>query len=184
MPALDPVVAGCAATGLALVLLTGAVHKLVDRDAFARTVAEHQLLPDALVAPAALALPAAEIAAGAALCLDGARPAGLLAAVALLALYTGALVLNLLRGHVEIDCGCGWGRHAGRGARLTWALPLRNFALLALAGVAALPVAARDTVWIDSLTVVAGGGLLLALHLTAHQLLVNQPRLAALRRPS
>ncbi|WP_085314984.1 MauE/DoxX family redox-associated membrane protein [Derxia lacustris] len=184
MMALDPVAAGCAGTGVALVLLTGAVHKLIDGAGFARTLADHQLLPDALVAPLARALPLAEIAAGTALLFGASHGAGLALAALLFALYTGALVANLLRGHVDIDCGCGWGPTARQRGRLSWSLPLRNLVLLALLGLAALPVTARPAVWIDSLTVGAGGLLLLALYLTTHQLLANQPLLAALRRPS
>jgi hypothetical protein len=63
-------------------------------------------LPEALVPLFARAFPVLEAVAGVALLLDATRSVGLVLSVAVLGLATAG-VANLLRGHTDIDCGCG-----------------------------------------------------------------------------
>jgi hypothetical protein len=67
------------------------------------------------------------------------RPVAAIGAMILLALYGAAIAINLNRGHVTIDCGCG-----GPGYGLSWLLVARNGALIAVAALATMPAGARD----------------------------------------
>ena len=61
------------------------------------------------------------------------------ASAALFAAYTGAIAINLQRGRIHIDCGCGMARLAGRDQQLSWGLVVRNTLLMAAALVATMP---------------------------------------------
>jgi hypothetical protein len=100
---------------------------------FRATMGEYGLLPEALVTPAAVALTAAEAAVIAGLLVPQTRFWAAGAAAGLLALYGVAIAVNLLRGQVTIDCGCG-----GPGHGLSWLLVWRNAGLAALAVIAGL----------------------------------------------
>ncbi|HEY5645870.1 MAG TPA: MauE/DoxX family redox-associated membrane protein [Pseudomonadales bacterium] len=84
---------------------SAALHKIRTFTEFTGFVAGYRLLPQALVRPASGVIVAAEIAAiaGALLLI----PALALLPMLLLVLYAGAMVINLLRGRDDIDCGCG-----------------------------------------------------------------------------
>jgi hypothetical protein len=71
-------------------------------------------------------------------------------AILLLLLYAGAIGLNLLRGRVLLDCGCG-----GRSQPISWWLVGRNLALAGAAGLALLPVGERPLTLLDGITVAA-----------------------------
>lgn len=179
LPALDPILAHIAAATLAVVLLVGAGHKLADRDGFAGALAQYRLLPEPLLAPMAWLLPLAELVAGLLLLPVASRPWGAAAAVALLAVVTGAVVVNLLRGRTHIDCGCGGPE--GR-QHLSWLLVVRNALLVGLALGAGTVAPARELVWLDALTVATGTVGLYLLYAAGNQLLANAPRLSGLRR--
>jgi uncharacterized membrane protein YphA (DoxX/SURF4 family) len=119
---------------LGCVFLSAAVPKLVNRGEFRRAVSNYGLLPPRLVTPAALAVPALELACAIALLLGVAvRPVGSIAA-ALLAGFAIAVATNLLRGRT-IDCGC-TGSVAPRA--ITWQLVVSDLALAGMAIVAAV----------------------------------------------
>ncbi len=121
--------AGLAASICAgLIFLVAAVAKLRHRDVLPGVIANYRLLPDALVAPAAVALPVAELIVGAAL-LIGSRPLAPLAGIALLLVFAGAMAINIRRGRTQIDCGCGL---SALRQGLGWPLVARNLALAAL----------------------------------------------------
>jgi uncharacterized membrane protein len=96
-----------AASAAALVFLAGAARKLRQRAMFAGIVQAYGLLPVPLIAVCSLAVALAECVIGEALLLPAARPAVPLARLALLAIVTGAVGINLLRGRTDLDCGCG-----------------------------------------------------------------------------
>ena len=60
---MDPVLAVVLRGALALLFVVAALHKLRDRDAFRATLDAYELLPPALGAPLARAVPMLEIAA-------------------------------------------------------------------------------------------------------------------------
>ena len=137
--ALDPLAVAIAASVLVLVFVRGLWHKLAEHGVFRVTLAEYGLIPERLVPFAALAIAIAEAAVVAGLVVPATRPAAALGAAMLLGLYAAAIAINLRRGHVTLDCGCG-----GPGYGLSWLLVARNGALIAAAGLAAMPVSGRE----------------------------------------
>jgi len=120
-----------------LFVYTGVI-KLADPTAFALEIHNYQLFP-ALAPLLAAALPAVELAIGAAL-LAGTRPwlrAGALASAALMAVFTVAVGSAVARG-INISCGC-FGAGSGPVTPLTVARDV-----LLLAASAALLVLATD----------------------------------------
>lgn len=150
-----------ARTLIALVLLTAAVGKLRDPATFLGAVHGYRLLPGWLVTPVAAVLPWAELVLGLLV------PTGLAAAPAALAtamlflVFAGAMLVNIVRGRRDIDCGCFLGRPA---QRLTYGHVGRAFGLAfaALATGPAVPVTSDA-----ALQGLAGGAVLFLLHVAA-----------------
>jgi hypothetical protein len=148
---LDPALHGVMRASLALLFLFAAAHKLRAPRAFAEVLADYRLLPAGDPLAFGVALAVTELALALGLCVAPLARAAALGAACLLALYAGAVAVNLARGRDEIDCGCGVGaRPLGAG------LLLRNGLLVAVALAAALPVSARALGATDVLTIAAG----------------------------
>lgn len=164
----DPLVHWLLRAALALLFASAARHKLADRAAFRRALAAYRLLPPALVATAAVVIPAAEIALAASLLAPApAATVGGVGVVALLAGYAAAIAINLVRGRTAIDCGCG-----GPDARqpIGWWLVVRNAGLAAAAAATLAPTAPRSLHWIDGLTFAGGLAVLAGAWTAAHGL--------------
>lgn len=161
--------------GLALLFAAAAVHKLRDRTGFAAALAEYRVLPARLLHPAVWLVPALEAALALALAAPG--PVGPVSAAGLLALYGGAIALNLARGRRWLDCGC-----LGPSLRqpISGALVARNALLAAAALACLLPAAARALVWLDFATIAAATACLALVWHGAHRVLALHSR-AALR---
>ena len=176
---LDPALLGALRVFLALVLLHAAQHKLRDPAGFAAAVADYRILPPRLAVAAWALLSALEFAIGVALLVPGTAPLAAGAAGALLLLYSGAILVNLLRGRRGLDCGCAG---PARPRAIGEGLLFRN-ALLVLASVmCAASGSARPLVALDAVTVVGGAGTLALLYAAADGALAQAPGLAALRR--
>lgn len=159
---LDPVLAWTARLLLAGIFAGATIAKLRAPTAFVGVVQNYRLLPAALAAPVAYALPVLEGLIAIGLLIEATRPAAALLAALLLAVFAIAIAINILRGRREIDCGC-FGAELRQ--RLGWDLVGRNAVLivLALAVVpASLPVRALG--WLDIVTVAAGALALLVLY--------------------
>jgi hypothetical protein len=165
---MDPVAGLALRAGLTLLLGGAAFAKLRDLRGFAAAVAGYRLLPGALAGPAAAGFVAAEIALAVGLWAAPAPAA--LGVAALLALYAGAIGVNLARGRRDIDCGCGGplGRQT-----LSPALVLRNLAVAGAALACTLPAAPRPLAWLDALTLAAALGAGTALYAAANLLLAK-----------
>jgi Methylamine utilisation protein MauE/AhpC/TSA family len=87
-------------------------------------------LPDSIVAPVSVALPAVELVVAALLLIEPLRETGAVAALGLLGLFTAVLVTNLLRGR-RPACAC-FGALAN--APIGWTSVGRNVALMVVAG--------------------------------------------------
>lgn len=136
---LDPLVI-LIACGVLIALFVRAIwHKLSDLDVFKASFADYEIVPQALIAPAALILVLAEAAIVVGLVVPVTRSAAAVGALLLLILYGGAIAINLRRGRYMIDCGCG-----GSGQGLSWFLVARNVILAVLAVMAAATPATRD----------------------------------------
>lgn len=135
---LDPLAVAISSGVLLLVLVRGLWHKLAERELFRVTLADYGLVPERWVGAAAVSLPVLEALLVVGLVLPLTRPFAALGCALLLGLYAAAIAVNIRRGHVTIDCGCG-----GPGHGLSWLLVARNVALMLVAGVAAMPIGAR-----------------------------------------
>jgi hypothetical protein len=174
---LDPALRIGLRLSLALLLLAASHHKLRDLQGFVVVVANYRLLRDRWTRVAAVALAVGELVVAIALLVPGLARGAAVAAVALLALYSGAIAINLIRGRREIDCGC-----AGPRARrpLSGTLLARNAVLMLAAAACALPATARPLVWVDVVTVAGGVTVLALLYGAIDASLAHAPRLRAL----
>ncbi|TCW79817.1 methylamine utilization protein MauE [Burkholderia sp. SRS-46] len=184
---IDPVLATGAQAGMAIVVLLGAVAKMRRPAAFRDALGGYRLLPGALIAPAAFALPLAETLGAAALLFPDTRTFGAGVLVALLLAFAVALAINILRGHTDIDCGCSGFAATRPAARadaprgIGWFHVARALLLAALAATAFVEQATRAIVWFDYLTLCFAVLLIVCALLTADVLLANVPRLSHLR---
>ncbi|NTY35951.1 MauE/DoxX family redox-associated membrane protein [Burkholderia diffusa] len=180
---LDPVLATSAQAGAAVVVLLGAFAKMRRPAAFRHALAGYRLLPDALTAPVAFAIPLAEAVCAAALLFPDTRVAGAIGLIALLAVFAAGLAINLLRGHTDIECGCSGFTAARADAPrgIGWLHVGRVLLLAALAATALLAPGTRAVVWFDYLTLFFSVLLIVCALLTADVLLANVPRLSHLR---
>jgi hypothetical protein len=183
---IDPVFATAAQAGTAIVVLLGAVAKWRRPVAFRTAVSAYHLLPDALVAPAAFAITAAETVGAAALLFPDTRTVGTVVLGALLIAFALGLAINILRGHTDIDCGCSFTTSVNIARSETppgiggWHV-VRALLLAALAATAFIDPAARAIVWFDYLTLFFAVLLTVCAFLTLDVLLANMPRLTHLR---
>ena len=179
---LDPVLATSAQAGAAVVVLLGAFAKMRRPAAFSQALAGYRLLPDALTAPVAFAIPLAEAIGAAALLFPDTRTAGAIGLVALLVAFAAAIAINLLRGHTDIDCGCsGFAAARTDAARHRLAARRARAAARRAGRDRARRAGARAVVWFDYLTLFFSVLLIVCALLTVDVLLANAPRLSHLR---
>lgn len=171
---IDPLLQLVIAVALALLFASAALHKRGEPARFRAQLAAYALLPADRVRSAAGALPWLELGTALLLLPVATRPAAGVAAAILLLAYAGAMGINLLRGRVDIDCGCG-----GTAQPLSWYLVLRNLALATGAALLAAPTADRALLATDALWLV----LLVPLLAIAYAALGEIVRNAALLRP-
>ena len=181
---LDPLILKAISIGLGLMFVVAAWHKLADAAGFRVTLLEYQVMPEAFVAPASRVIPVAELALGAAWLL-GQYAGGLtaIASAALLAVYAGAIGVNLARGRVHFDCGCGFGGQDDSEQYLSGGLIVRNLALIGAALLALVPAAERQLGsgdWLALLGSLIAGTLLFS---AANQLLANRAAINMWRKP-
>jgi Methylamine utilisation protein MauE len=176
----DPVATSAVAGCVALILFSAAWHKFSELDVFAGALDAYQLLPSAWVMPIARTLPFVEAAIGACVLIPATRPTFLVVFAGLIAIYGGAIAINLVRGRHQIDCGCGGDVHL-----LSWGLVVRN-GLLACAAVAlSAPSIDRPYEWLDAVTLIVGVLALYGSYLTFDELLRQFGRIAQLKgKPS
>ncbi|MDF3935952.1 MauE/DoxX family redox-associated membrane protein [Pseudomonas citronellolis] len=173
----DPIYAIAAAVSVAVILASAASHKWRAPGRFARQLEDYQLLPQALLKPAARVLPLVEGGVAFALLVPASRSLAALAAAALLALYAAAIGINLWRGRRDIDCGCAGPDQA---QPLRPVLLARNAVLVALALLASVHPQARELGLFDGFVSLAASAVALLLYAAADGLLANGPRLLKL----
>jgi hypothetical protein len=180
---LDPLILKAISIGLGLMFFIAAYHKLADGPLFRQTLLEYQVLPEALVSPTSRIIPVVEILLGGSWLL-GYYQLGLtaLASVGLLGVYAFAIALNLYRGRVHFDCGCGFGGKSANEQYLSGGLVLRNIVLISLALVTLIPVAERQLVTADYLILIASLMAAVLLFAAANQLLANRAAINTWRK--
>ena len=178
MITLDPVVGWTLRLGLALLFAGAAGHKLRAPGEFVAAVRVYRLVPRLVVVPVAALLVLGEATAAVSLLGPSSYRHGAALAAGLLALYAGAIAVNLARGRRDLDCGC-----AGPGGRraVSASLVVRNLVLIVAACLLLGPADGRAPTWLDVTTVLAATATLAALWAAAGQLDANRPALARLR---
>lgn len=161
---------------VAVIFALAAFHAMREWVVFGGIVEQYRIGPSWLARIAARILPPLEWTAAAALVLPMTGRFGALLGLGLMALFTVAIIVNLARGRVSIDCGCG----GADGQKLSVGLVLRN--LVVLFGLVVALAAPREGL-LDSVstTGVVGASLaLIALYFAANQLLTNFQAFGAL----
>jgi hypothetical protein len=166
-----------AAAAAAAIFATSGALKFYDLEAFRGAVANYRLLPDWLATPFAWTAPVIESAAALGLLQSPIRASAALILIVLLGVFTGAIVINLVRGRTDIDCGC-FGPALRQ--RLSWWLLARNGALFALLAIALMPFGARPMDFLDLTTAAMAAATVVVLYTAANYLIANAPGLRAL----
>jgi Methylamine utilisation protein MauE len=177
MASLDPAASWTISIALAVVFGASATIKFADFAEFRAAVANYRVGPEILITPAAILIPMAETFGAVGILIPSTHNAGAAVLLALLAIFTIAIVINLMRGRLNVDCGC-----FGPALRqpLSWCLPGRNAILMALAALAMPPSNGRTVTALDIATIAFGAATIVLLYLAANYLLANLPRLRAL----
>ena len=147
----DPAAIWAARLALAAVFALAAFTKLRALDEFVGVVHNYRVLPEVLARPVAYGLPPLEAAIAVGLLIEPTRTLAASGAMVLLLTFGFAMGVNLVRGRVEIDCGC---FAAALKQRISWSLVARNLVLIGLALLALRsPLPARALTWLDWVTV-------------------------------
>jgi hypothetical protein len=169
---MDPVPQLAAALTLALVFGGGAASKMSAWGELEGVVRNFRILPGFLAPLVQWTLPPVELLLAVGVLVPGTRALAALGMAALLVLFAASIAINMVRGRVDIDCGCF--RSALR-QNLSWWLVLRNAALLALAAACLLPVAGRELAWADNFVVVMAACSLFAAYLSVGYVTLHRP---------
>lgn len=135
-----------------LVFVLAAAQKLLHWRLLPGVIGNYRLLPTRAVGPVTALLPPLEMLLAISLLSGQFKPWSAAATVAVLMVFAAAIAVNVARGRIRIDCGCGQNFLV---QHLSWALVARNFMLAALL----LPSLAADSSlpWADILTGIAVG---------------------------
>jgi hypothetical protein len=172
MTAIDPVLRDLIAFSLAAIFGASAAMKFTDLAMFESSLANYRLLPRALERPFACLAPIGEGGCAIGILFAATRAAAAAGLLILLAIFTGAIAINLVRGRTNIDCGC-FGPML-RQPLSAW-LILRNFALVALAAALLIPAGVRALTVLDFITIAFGAATAVALYTAANVALGNAP---------
>lgn len=168
---IDPIIVYASQATLAAILWLGAIDKLWHFMAFEMTVTGYRILPASLHRMFAICFVGLEAIAGLLLLVPAWRIAGAAAALALLAVSTLGIAINLLRGNTDISCGCGGLSRFTAG--LSWWIVARNGLLVGLALLipAAAGQHARALLWLDAITFFGATLAMLGLYFILDQLI-------------
>jgi len=175
--AIDPAIQGLCALALALILGASGALKLRDLELFEGSLANYQLAPRWLETPLAYLFPILECVVAIGLLIGSARTIASTASLALLAIFTGAIAINLVRGRVDIDCGC-FGPALRQ--KLSGSLLWRNLFLMVVAAIVILPQTGRALGTLDIATIVMGAATLVILYASANVAIGNAPKMRAI----
>lgn len=174
---LDPSIA-IAARGLAILVFGMAVlGKLRHREEYIGVVANYRLTPEALISPIAWLIILLEFAVVLGLAIDAWVAAGTLLAILLLAAFAVAMMINLLRGRREIDCGCFQSTFR---QRLSAALVIRNLLLIVVLAPLLVGESGIATP-LQALDGIAAAAVLFVLYQAGGQILTSRDAARALR---
>ena len=175
---LDPTMVAIACAVAFTIFLGSAALKFSQPTEFRAVVESYRLVPEAAAVLLGWLVPALELAGAIGLVMAATRVAAVLLLLSLLAVFTGAIALNLARGRRDLDCGC-FGPLLRQPLSL-W-LVARNGLLALLVLAAFIPVRGRSLASLDYLTIVAAAAALVILYGAANYLLATAPKVATLR---
>ena len=179
---IDPLLSRVIAFGFAVLFIGAAWHKQSELDRFEAILRDYSLLPALTSRPLTLLIPAVELTLGLGW-ISGLLPRiTALASAGLLATYALAMGINLVRGRIYIDCGCGFGAASGREQPLSSALVARNILLTGLVGLTFVPVAERQLGGMDYLVVIVGLLTAILLYAGSGQLIKNRAAINTWRK--
>ncbi|GAC1674469.1 MAG: hypothetical protein NVS9B2_23940 [Steroidobacteraceae bacterium] len=150
---LDPAFGFLIIGGFTLLFVTASAQKLSGLARFIEIFAAYRVLPEAPARRLAWLVPCLELVIAAALGWKPSRRMAALCGIAVLIAYASGLAINLRRGRIDLDCGCGAAR--GRRTIAAW-MVWRNLFLAAALAIAALPWSPRQLDVGDFPTVLGG----------------------------
>jgi len=177
MLTLDPIYSLTIAVLIAFVFALAAIHKVLDYSRHAGVVADYHVVPAWSVPVLAPLLIVLEFAVVVLVLLPGTRSAGLILTTGLLLVYIFSIGLNLVRGRISIDCGCGWGSQSHPIS--AW-LIFRNLMMIAVVVAALLPSAGRSLYLADWILAAFAGTAAIAIYSIADLLIANGSKLRKL----
>ena len=161
---------------IAVIFALAAFHAMREWALFGAIVEQYRIAPRWLALIAARVLPPLELAAGATLVMPMTSSVGAVFGLCLMALFTMAIAVNLARGRVSIDCGCG----GASGQKLSPGLVVRNL-LVTFGLIVALMAPPRgDVDSVSTMGVIGASLALIALYFAANQLMTNVQAFGAL----
>lgn len=154
-------------TFLSLLFVRSLMHKVSDVERFKGFLANYGVLPNAWLSAGANLLMGVEGLIVVLLITPTFNSLGTLMAIGLLMLYAGVIGLNVAKGNMRIECGCG-----GPAMHLSYGLVLRNL-IIACMGLPMVLIQNTKLTLIDASVAVACGAILYLLYIVAEQLLAN-----------
>jgi hypothetical protein len=158
---------------IAMIFALSAIHSMRDWAVYTAQVTQYKILPVRLARIASWILPPVQLAIGIMLVITN---TACMPGLALMALFTAAIAINVARGRTDIECGCG----GATGQKLSWALVTRN---IILCGLLAVGLTAPNTSWDAAtlVTIIGATAFLVTLYFAAGQLLANAQALTPRR---
>jgi uncharacterized membrane protein len=179
MPTIDPAIWWTVSLALTLVFGASAAIKLVDFAEFRGALENYRIVPEALSLPAAAIVPVSELGCATGLLVPLFHQAAAMLLIFLIAIFTAAIAINMMRGRLYIDCGC-FGPML-RQPLSKWLL-VRNGALMLLGALSLMPNDARAITSLDVVTITLGASTLVLLYGAANYLLANAPASNKMKR--
>ena len=176
---LDPVVVVALSLLLSYIMVDAGLHKLRSPRHYARIIDDYDVLPGASGRIAVWMIGLLELACGIAMLAPATHTAGVLTTGLLLAVYFLAMALNLLRGRVDIDCGCHGPAH--RQALSPWLLARNLVLVLVAVQLLVFEPSGREMLWIDWFVGIGAALGAIMLYATCGLLMSNNALLAKLK---
>lgn len=178
---IDPLIARVIGCGFAVLFIGAAWHKLSAPERFAAILRDYQLLPAFLIRPLTFLIPAIELTLVLGWISGLATWITAITSAALLATYALAIAINIVRGRIYIDCGCGFGASGGEEQALSSSLVTRNILLIGVALLSLVPTTARGLGITDLVIIFASVLIAVLLYASSEQLIQNRAAIVTWR---
>lgn len=173
---LDPLAHWILALCFSMLFVMAGLHKTANKVQFRVNLTAYRLLPARAIPLLATTIPLFEIFLGLAWLSSLFANIVALLSASLLAIYTTAIGINLIRGRSYIDCGCGLSSSKGNSGdiqQLSSALLIRNGLLISAALLASLPSTDRLLGLMDFFAIATASIVFILLYLAFNQVLAN-----------